>query len=231
MSHEVFVKPFPQFNQTVSMSIKLLCLFILFVIPISLASAQNVVVNGDFDGPSPMNGTIAGWAVTGNVDAVDNQGFTSPNQAAAFSVGNDSQGDMLSQTLATTIGQTYALNFDSGVFGEPANGPLTLQIQVFGASMDTLVNDTIAPPENNNFDPATFSHYTYSFTADSASTTLKFTDGGLGNANADVMLDTVSVTTVPEPGGAALTMFGAISLGLIAWRRRPSNPAIGTAIS
>jgi Protein of unknown function (DUF642) len=198
-----------------------LCFLSLCVSSISIAHGQNVVVNGDFEGPqSNMIGTVSGWTVTGNVGTVGDEGFTSPDHAAAFSLGHDSQGDMLTQTLSTTIGQTYSLDFDSGVFGEPSNGPLTLQVQVFGAAMGTLLTDIVAPPGNNDFNPAPFSHYTYAFTADSTSTTLKFTNGGTGNASADVILDTVSVAAVPEPAAGVLMIIGLAPLGLVLRRNR-----------
>jgi hypothetical protein len=211
-------------NHNLSTSIKLV-LFAAGLVSISIAGAQNVVVNGDFEtGPFETIGTVTGWVVTGNVGDVSGEGFTTASHAAGFSVGGDSQGNMLSQTLATTIGQSYALDFDAGVFGVRSGGPLMLQIQVLGAGMGTLINDTVTPPYNGNFNPAPFANYSYMFTADSTSTILKFTDVGLGNANADVMLDTVEVEETPEPASWALMIAGAVPLGLILRRRRVVRP-------
>jgi len=186
---------------------------------IATAGAQNVIINGDFEtGPFDTNVAVSGWDVVGNVGSVSDQGFTTASHAAALSVGNNSEGDMLSQTFSTTIGQLYSLDFDSGVFGIRSDGALSLQIQVFGSG--TLLDDTITPPYNGNFSPASFDHYTYTFTADSASTTLKFTDIGSGNANADIMLDTVSVVAAPEPATWMLMIVGLAPFGLLARRRR-----------
>lgn len=194
-----------------------LLLLLVCVASLPVARAQNVIINGDFDTP-PFDTGVSGWVVTGHVAAVTNQGSTTSPAAAALSIGGDTQGDMLSQTFTTTIGQTYALDFDAGVYGEPTAGPLSLQIKVMGTG--TFINASVQPPNNNDFNPAPFNHYSYTFTADSASTTLTFTDSGLGNANADVMVDTVSVLPIPEPASSALMIFGAASLGLALRRKR-----------
>ena len=60
----------------------------------------------------------------------------------------------------------------------------------------------ITPPVNtgpNPSDPTNvpFAHYHYIFTANSAATTIQFTDVGLGNANADEILDSVVINPVP----------------------------------
>jgi hypothetical protein len=206
------------FNHFIQMLSKLTLLFICLA-SLSVARAQNVIVNGNFDEPPPnMDGTVTSWDVTGHVAAVTGQGSTTSDQAAALSVSGSFEGDMLAQTFTTTIGQKYTLDLDAGVFGEPTEGPLSLQIQVTGGS--TLVNDTVQPPNNNDFNPAPFDHLSYMFTADSTSTTLKFTDSGSGNLNADVMVDTVSVVAVPEPASAALVIVGGVSLGLLIRRKR-----------
>jgi hypothetical protein len=179
--------------------------------------AQNLLVNGDFETPPFFSlGVVSGWTVGGNVASVDNQGSTSASHAASLSAGNNSQGDTLSQTFATMIGTVYTLEFDAGVYGIRSADPLQLQIQIFGAA--TLLNQTVTPPENGSFNPAPFQHYTFNFVADSASTTLQFSNIGLGNANADVMVDTVSV--VPEASTlAALVLGGALLFGAMRRKR------------
>ena len=195
-----------------------LFLFICFA-AVSVAHGQNVLIDGNFDTSTPNTiGTVSGWDVTGNVAAVGNQGFTSSSLAAALSVGDNTENDMLSQTFTTTIGQTYTLDFDAGVYGKPTAGALSLQIQITGTT--SLFDTTVQPPNNNDFNPAPFDHYSYMFTADSASTTLTFTDHGLGNASADVMVDTVSVAPIPEPGSVGLLLLGAGWLGLAGLRKR-----------
>jgi hypothetical protein len=57
----------------------------------------------------------------------------------------------------------------------------------------------LTPPDSNTFTASavTFQHYRFTFTANSATTTLRFTSVGLGNASADQVVDTVAVTLLP----------------------------------
>src|SRR3954465_10001966 len=198
-------------------------LLILATISFSAAGAQTVIINDDFETPPyETSDAIVGWTVFGNVGEVSGEGSTSGSHAAAFNVGGNSEGNMLSQTFATLTGQTYTVEFDAAVFGIRTAGPLSLQIQVFGAGMGTLLDETVTPPDNGNFAPPTFQHYTYTFVADTSATTVKFTDIGLGNASADLILDTISVAPiaeVPEPATMVFSLFGALPLAAVFLRR------------
>jgi hypothetical protein len=188
-----------------------------------LANAQNLVVNGDFETPPfsiPTLEAISGWTLNGNVGSVDVQGSTSPTHAAALSLGTSFDGNSMSQTFQTLAGQVYTLTFDSGVYGIPEEGALQLKIEVLGTGNSNLLTDTVTPPSNGQFIPATFAAFNYLFTADGTSTTLRFSDVGGANANADVMVDTVVVAAVPEPGTYALLILGAGSLGYALRRRQ-----------
>ena len=153
--------------------------------------------------PVDINGTITGWTVggTGRVAERTAEGSTIGSGAAVFSAGGDSQNDTLSQSFTTTIGQSYTLDFDAGIFGAPANGAnLQLRVQVFGTN--SLVDATNSLPVNTGPSPGDptkvpFAHYHYVFTANSDTTTLEFTDVGSGNTNADQVVDSVAVTPAP----------------------------------
>ena len=162
---------------------------------ITPAHAQNSITNGDFEtGPFAPSSTVTGWNVggTGHMHSIA-QGATSPSHSAAFSIGHDSEGTTLSQTIATVPGELYTLDFDAGVFGQRTADPLQLNVQVQGGG--TLINATVTPPDAFTFNAAavTFNHYHYVFIANTASTTVQFTDIGLGNTTADIVVDSVAV--------------------------------------
>src|SRR5437870_6179258 len=143
------------------------------------ASAQNLIINGDFElPPANTDGTVTGWTVggSGHVAAADAQGATSGTQSAAFSIG-DSENDTLSQSFATIPGVVYTVDFDDAIYGIPDNGvTLALEVQVLGAGK--LHDETFAPPVANTFDASEviFEHRQFTFTADDTTTTLQFTD-------------------------------------------------------
>ena len=93
-------------------------------------------------------------------------------------------------------GQVYTLDFDSGIFGQTSS-TLQLRVQVIGNS--SLIDQTLTPPYAGTYTPSQmiFQHYHFTFTANSSTTVLQFTDVGLGNASADTILDTVSVVGPP----------------------------------
>ena len=167
------------------------------------AQAQNLILNPSFeDGPHGPSDVILDWIVGGTGSANSAmQGATTGDFSAALNVGGDSENTTISQTFSTTIGQIYMVEFDAGVFGERDGNRLQLNVGVVGNG--TLLNTTITPPDAFTYTPSStvFSHYRYTFTADSTTSTLVFTDIGLGNANADMEIDTVSVvpTTLPTP--------------------------------
>ena len=167
-------------------------------------TSPSLVVNGDFEtGPYAQRGGIAGWAVsgTGHISA-NAEGATGGTHSAAFSEAGDFQGDVLGQVLMTTPGKSYSLDFEAGIFGVKT-GNLQLQVQLTG--LGALLDQKITPPypESYQANSIAFQHYHYTFTADSSLTALQFTDVGLGNANADLVLDTVTVVELSGPAPSA----------------------------
>ena len=64
------------------------------------------LANSDFEtGPYETIGTVTDWTVNGNVAVRDGEGSTSPTHAAVLSVGNDSEGDSISQQFFSTASQ------------------------------------------------------------------------------------------------------------------------------
>ena len=167
------------------------------------ANGQNLLLNSDFEtAPHEPPSPIPDWMVSGSGFVhTAMQGATSGSYSAALSIGSDSEGNILSQSFATPIGQAYTVEFDAGVYGIRTGAPLKLDVQALGNT--TLLDRTITPPDAGTYipDEVAFQHYVFTFTADSTTSTLRFTDIGLGNADADVVIDTVSVvpTTLPPP--------------------------------
>lgn len=139
---------------------------------------------------------MAGWTVSGRV-LNGSEGATTPSHAAVFTAGGNSQGDLLSQSFSTVAGRTYAVDFDAGIFGQRSGPPLQLRVEILGAG--TLINQLITPPDAFTYNAllVQFQHYRIVFTANSATTTLRFTSVGGGNAGADQIVDTVVVTVLP----------------------------------
>jgi len=160
-----------------------------------------MLINGNFDmAPFETAGAISGWVVGGLGYISERQeGATTGSYGAVFGDGGDFQGDTLSQSFATVVGQTYTLDFDAGIAGVRSASPLQLRVQVIGSA--TLLDQTITPPEAGSFDPSltAFQHYQFTFTANSTTTTLQFTDVGTGNAYADQIVDTVSIAPTSSP--------------------------------
>ncbi len=162
---------------------------------------QNLITNGDFETPPFFDrGTVAGWTVEGHghIMELEGEGITSGLYSASFDEGDDSQGNVLYQAFPTVAGQTYILEFDSGIIGQPANSS-QLHFEVTGDS--SLYDEISGVPTANTTDPSQieFHHFFRMFTADSSVTTLRFTDIGVGNAYADLVVDTVSVIAQPSP--------------------------------
>ena len=172
------------------------------------ASAQNLVTNGDFE-----TGDLTAWTESpGSGDTsvtTPFDGFTPFGNDAAY-FGAVGFVDYISQTLATTAGQTYDLNFEFGSDGATPNE--------FIVTWDgTTLSDQVNIPATGGFVDVDFT----GLVASTNSTTLSF---GGRNDPAYLALDNVSVTAVPEPATVALFL-GAGSLGFVALRRRKARSA------
>jgi len=169
------------------------------------APAHADVVNGSFE-----TGDFTGWTQTGNTgfSGVECPGapFAGPgdgNCDAFFGPVGSNGG--ISQTLSTTVGGSYNINFDF----QPDGGTTSFFSAVFGAQ--TLVS--LANPPASAYQVLHFVAQ-----ATTANTTLAFNfrdDPGF------LKLDSVSVTKIPEPGTMALLGIGIA--GLWAGRRRKAQ--------
>jgi hypothetical protein len=183
-------------------AIFLMAVTVLLVLPFWHSSAANpTLTNADFEtGPFTTQNVVTGWTVTGNAADLA-QGATSGTHSAGLSAGADSQGDSISQSFTTTNGQGYTVAFDAGIFGRRTGGPLSVRVEVIGASNATLVNQVVQPPDAGTWTASQvqFTRYSFPFVANGSSATVRFTSIGAGNGSADEMIDTVAITETANP--------------------------------
>src|SRR5438270_2535204 len=128
-------------DQINHMPMRILSFLLLFLAAVALFAsankvrAQNAIQNGDFETPPfAPSSVLTNWTVsgTGKIHSIT-EGATTPTHGAAFNVGGDSEGTVLSQTFPTVNGELYRVDFDSGIFGQPTGSPLQLNVQIAGA--------------------------------------------------------------------------------------------------
>lgn len=144
--------------------------------------------------------SIAGWTVdAGSVDWI---GTYWPAQDGSMSIDlSGTDAGTISETLATTIGNTYTVSFF--LSGNPAGLPVvkTLDVGATGAVAASYSYDVSA----NDLSNMNWTAETYTFLATSASTTLTFastTSGAFGPAIDDVAVtETVPIKSDCKDGG------------------------------
>lgn len=159
-------------------------------------AAQAQVTNGSFESG------FTGWTTSsGPLGTGGGEGFTDGANAAILNGGSGVGTGVISQSFATTPGQRYLLQFDYGNY--QASTPQTMVAAVTGTgTLASLASQTNGSGAGGN---TTWQRQNVLFTANSATTTIAFTDTTTGAPSSDGILDRVSVSSFGQtlnPGGA-----------------------------
>lgn len=183
----------------------------------SLASA-NLIVNGSFESVNQPSGTwniystLDGWQVGSNGVEIRNNVAGAAYDGANFVELDTRANSWISQTFATTAGQTYALSF----FYSPRPG-----VSVTSNPIDVYLNNILtagATADGTTNTVNAWKDYTQTFVATGAFTTLTFAAGGTSDSVGG-SLDNVSVNATPEPATLSLLLVAAGALGFSTRRR------------
>ena len=194
------------------------------------------IVNGSFEvgsndaglgGFSTLNGgstAITGWTVTGHSVDWINGYWQASNGTHSVDLNGLGVGGV-SQTIATTPGQTYKLTFDMS--GNPDHGTNVFSMLVSAGNASQGFNYNGG---SNNHSNMNYQSDSLTFTATAPTTTINFGSTNLDNCCWGPALDNVSISDVtggvPEPATWAMTILG---FGLIGTSLRRRKAAIATA--
>ena len=193
------------------------------------ASAQNLLLNGDFEiNGGLFSGVPNSWNLIVNSFGAYNGSFNSlaPESGSWFiHVGNSGAPGGEYQDLTTIAGQQYSLSF----WGAPWT-PLTergiVQVGTPGSDPLSLSLNNNAEYVNSSFTvsgvggaPA-WTEFTFDFTASSSITRVSFQNSYYASpADSAVNVDNVSVTMIPEPSVMGLGVLGLLTLRPFVRRR------------
>jgi alpha-L-fucosidase len=164
------------------------------------------LINGSFEQE------FTGWTKTGNLEVRAGSIYTATDGArmAVFNAAQKTPDGTLSQSFGTVIGQTYTLQFDAGVVSYNTYAQ-TLGVTVTGAGslLSKAVTINGLGGGSNRWLPQTFT-----FIANSPTTTLSFQDRSSLTDSLDLLLDNVRVTgTVVGPNTAPVASADFYSAG------------------
>jgi large repetitive protein len=192
----------------VKKSIGLAGLLTLTGLTAAVCQAQNLVTNPSFEAGSTTNFTADNWTFNTTSPTagaplayIPDGGYPvtvpDPSRLLIFNAGGNVFTGTATQTLATTIGTTYNVVLNVGVFAEGTAG----------RNQRLLITASDASPAFSQLVPvtsvsgtATLPQYSYTFVAGSATTTLTLADATTGLSNSsfsDLLVDNVRVTVAP----------------------------------
>lgn len=144
----------------------------------------------------PANGSFeydyTAWTATGNQNITFNPPYPLPDgvKAIEFNAGQATPNGTLTQSFATTNGESYVLTFDIGVNSYQSTLEQRMEVALQGSG--SLATQTVSIFAQGT--GARFVSQSVAFVADSSSTTLTFRDVSPGTTNTDLLLDNVRVT-------------------------------------
>ncbi len=168
------------------------------IVTVSISVTQVIVgslVNGSFESG------FTGWTATGNqvIQSAAPYAATDGTKLVGFNGGNSTPNGVLSQTFATSPGQTYTLTFDAGVLFY-TSATQVINVTVNGSA--NLLNRTISISGSGS-GPNRWLPQSFTFTTDSNSTMLTFRDQSTTTNIIDLILDNVRIAAVLPPGNTA----------------------------
>jgi hypothetical protein len=139
---------------------------------------------------------------------------------AQFTAGANGDDCGIAQTFSTLAGETYEVSFYLG--RNTSNRAPTIDVDVFAGTdgRDTTGSGTLADESYFiNWEQDTWQLQTFTFTAASELTTIRFLEPSTSNTvSVGPVLDTIQISLVPEPSTLCLAVLGLV--GLIGFRRR-----------
>ncbi|MEO5914296.1 MAG: cadherin-like domain-containing protein [Luteolibacter sp.] len=152
----------------------------------TIAFSTDAQTNGSFEAD------FAGWTTSGNLEIKNAAPYAPTNGAklVAFNAGQLTPNGVVSQTFSTTVGIAYVLAFDAGALG--ANAQQRMQVNVTGGSSLVSQIVTVTAPGGAG---STWAPQSFSFVANSTTTTMTFTDISTTSNSVDLLLDNVRLTT------------------------------------
>jgi hypothetical protein len=142
------------------------------------------LVNGSFESD------YTGWTATGN--QVISGRASKGSKAVQFNSGQTTPNGVLTQSFATTPGQSYTLAFDVGAdWGSPSTAQ-SLRVTMSGNSTLLQKTVTVYGPGDSS---SKYISTNFTFVADSGNTTLAFQDVSPTGLNIDLLLDNVGISS------------------------------------